>query len=108
MTNFSTSTREKLQSSIIRLTSIQGGCGQGKLPEDFLQCPSRNRETMIDFTSFEVLSLFNLIIYLLLFQTVQVETHGKGKPYTRVEPLLTTLEWEEFIKKFAVVFNKFS
>ena len=37
-----------------------------------------------------------------------METHGKGKPFTRVEPVVTSLVWEDFITKFAVIFNDFA
>ena len=43
-----------------------------------------------------------------IFQTVQVETHGKGKPYTRVEKVATLLSWSTFWDKFAILFNNFS
>ena len=43
-----------------------------------------------------------------IFQTVQVETHGKGKPYTRVEKVVTSLDWSTFRTKFAILFNDFS
>ena len=37
-----------------------------------------------------------------------METHGKGKPFTRVEPVVTSLVWEDFITKFVVIFNDFA
>ena len=39
---------------------------------------------------------------------MQVETHGKGKAYTRVEKVVTSLSWSAFWTKFAILFNDFS
>ena len=58
--------------------------------------------------TFEVFELFIIIIYMSFLQTLEVETHGKGKPFMRVEPVVTTLVWEDFSTKFAVIFNDFA
>ena len=45
---------------------------------------------------------------MYVLQTVEVETHGKGKAYTRIEPVVTTLSWAAFWTKFGVLVNEFS
>ena len=39
---------------------------------------------------------------------MQVETHGKGKEYTRVEPVFSLHDTSEFRTKFEYLFNKYA
>ena len=39
---------------------------------------------------------------------MEVPTFGKGKPYTRIEPIRTSLSIEEFRRKFSYLFHEYS
>ena len=75
-----------------------------------LLCPSRDSLFALSFTTFEV---FNAIqtasnIITLCFKTVDVETYGKGKDYTRIEPVKIQLTFAEFVERFKRLFGEFA
>ena len=59
-------------------------CAQGKLPADFLSCPTVT-------SSISILSLG-----FTTYESVDVETFGKGSPYKRVEKIVREYPYEEF------------
>ena len=70
-------------------------CKRGKLPENFLFCPSastvmKNKE-------------FGFITY----ESLEVDTYGKGKPYKRTEKVVTDYPFEKFEELLKEEFNRF-
>ena len=71
-------------------------CHRGRLPADFLYCPSRTVppiEPVIPFATFE---------------KVDVESHSKGSDYTRVEKVLTDMIESKFVENFKEQFSRYA
>ena len=62
-------------------------CKHGVLPAEFLYCPS-SQDNKDD-----------LMIGFVTYETREVETHGKGKPFTRTEKIVTDYTFDEFVEK---------
>ena len=61
-----------------------GDCMQGNLPDNFLYCPSAER------------ALEDLKLGFVTYETKEVDTYGKGKPFTRTEKIVTDYTFDEF------------
>ena len=85
-------------------------CNGGQLPDHVLLCPSLDSSFALQFTTFEVYFAlqfeYNLIV--LCLKTVEVETYGKGKEYTRIEPVKTQLSLDDFKQRFKELFREYS
>ena len=62
-------------------------CKQGVLPDDFLYCPSA-QETRDE-----------MKIGFVTYETREVDTYGKGKPFTRTEKIVTDYTLDEFMDR---------
>ena len=71
-------------------------CGRGILPDNFCCCHTA------------VTALKDSTLTYITFETSEVETHGKGKPYTRVEKVGSELQLEEFVAKLRDEFKIYS
>ena len=87
--------------------SFQGKCERGKLSDDFLFCPSVDQTTEIYFTSFKVIITYSSCSFLIL-QAIEVNTYGKGKAYSRIEPVTDLVSLQEFRKRFCQLFTNYS
>ena len=65
-----------------------GDCQRGQLSESWVCCATTKARLSGRKVSFAE------------FKTVEVETHGKGLPYTRVEKVLTEVSWKDFLEQF--------
>ena len=70
-------------------------CQQGTPPEDFLFCPSA------------VSVAENVTLGFVTYESRDVETFGKGKPYKRMEKIVTDYSLEQFTKLFKDEFIKY-
>ena len=59
-------------------------CKNGVLPEKFLYCPSAGP------------AIGDMKIGFVTYETKEVNTYGKGKPYTRMEKIVTDYSFEEY------------
>ena len=60
-----------------RCNKNHNSCKQGILPEKFLYCPSADPATK------------DLLLGFVTYESKDVETFGKGKPYARMEKIVT-------------------
>ena len=66
------------------------------MPADFCKC------------STAALALTDSTITYVKFETIEVETYGKGKPYTRTEKVETELTLSEFLAAFREDFTNYA
>ena len=70
-------------------------CQRGHLSDEFLFCPSATPYTE------------DMSLGFVTFESVEVETFGKGKPYKRVEKIVTDYKIEEFSRLVRNEFLKY-
>lgn len=64
-------------------------CQKGILPENFLYCPTADVEQPME----------DQKLGFVTFETKEVDTYGKGKPFTRIEKVVTDYELKEFMER---------
>ena len=78
-----------------RCNMNHAACHRGILPENFLFCPSADSVTQ------------NLMVGFVTFESRDVETFGKGKPYKRMEKIVTDYNFDEFTQMIRTEFMKY-
>ena len=69
------------------------GCRRGILPSAATQCSSSSPD--------------NLTLDFISYETKDVETFGKGKPFTRMEKIATSYNFDDFMVKFKTEFKAY-
>ena len=78
-----------------RCNKNHSSCKQGILPEKFLYCPSADAATK------------DVLLGFVTFESKDVETFGKGKPYARMEKIVTDYSFEQFKQMLRNEFLKY-
>ena len=78
-----------------RCNSDHAACHRGILPDDFLFCPSANSLSG------------DLTVGFVSFESRDVETFGKGKPYKRMEKIVTDYDFDKFTQMMRIEFLKY-